>query len=135
MPREYPRADRVEQLAREVLGEAIQELKDPRVGFATVTNVTITPGLQHAKVFVSVLGSDDQRAAAIEAIQHAAPYLRSVLGREVRMKYLPQLEFLEDQTAAYGERIESLLRQVGVSKAPEVETLPNEHEEADDEEE
>lgn len=135
MPREYPRADRVERLAREVLGEAIQELKDPRVGFVTVTNVTMTPGLRHAKVFISVLGSDDERAQTIEAIQHAAPYLRSILGREVRMKYLPQLEFLEDETAAYGERIESLLRQVGVSKAPEVEELLHEPEESDDDDE
>lgn len=132
MPRDYPRADRLEQLAREVLSEAVQELKDPRVGFATVTSVKISPGLRQAKVYVSVLGSDDQRHQSIEAIQHAAPYLRSVLGREVRMKFVPQLEFVEDETAAYGERIESLLREVGVSKPPEVEPLA-EPEEAEEE--
>jgi ribosome-binding factor A len=123
MPKPYPRTERVEALAKEVLGEAVRELKDPRVGFVTVTSVKVSPDLRHAKVYVSVLGADDERAATVEAIQHAAPYLRSVLGREVRLKFLPQLEIVEDTTAAYGERIEHLLRAAGVSKPPEVERL------------
>lgn len=118
MPRDFPRSERVEQVAREVLGEAIQQLKDPRVGFATVTGVKMSGDLRKATVFVSVLGSDEERVTTMEAIQHAAPHLRAVLGREVRMKYLPVLEIVEDLTAIYGERIESLLRQVGASKPP-----------------
>ncbi|MGH2703838.1 MAG: 30S ribosome-binding factor RbfA [Actinomycetota bacterium] len=127
MPRDYPRSERVERLAREVLGEAIQSLKDPRVGFATVTSVKMTPDLRQARVFVSVLGSDEQRAATIEAIEHSVPHLRTVLGREVRLKFLPRLEIVEDQTALHGERIEALLREAGVSKPPKVEQL-DEHE-------
>ncbi len=126
MPKPYPRNERVEALAKEVLGEAVRELKDPRVGFTTVTSVKVSPDLRHAKVYVSAFGADEERTATIEAIQHAAPYLRSVLGREVRLKFLPQLEILEDTTAAYGERIEHLLRAAGVSKAPEVERLEGE---------
>lgn len=118
MARTYPRAERVERLAREVLGEAVQGLKDPRIGFATVTSVKMTPDLRTARVHVSVLGSEEERSATLEAIRHAAPHLRATLGREVRLKFLPTLEILEDSTAAYGERIEQLLREAGVSKPP-----------------
>lgn len=122
MPKNYPRSQRVEELAREVLGEAILELKDPRIGFVTVTGVKLSPDLRVARVFVSVFGSAEEREESIGAIQHAAPHLRSVLGREVRMRYLPQLEVVEDQTAQHGERIEQLLREAGVSSAPATET-------------
>jgi ribosome-binding factor A len=111
MPKDFPRADRVERLAREVLGEAVQELKDPRIGFATVTSVHMTPDLRHARVWVSVLGGDDERAATMEGIRHAAPHLRTVLGREIRLRFTPQLEFLEDESVARGARIDELLRQ------------------------
>jgi len=102
----------VEELAREVLGEAVQELKDPRIGFVTVTSVKLTPDLRVARVFVSALGSEKDRRTSIAGVAHAAPHLRSVLGREVRMRHLPRLEIVEDQTAEHGDRIEQLLRGV-----------------------
>lgn len=123
MPRTYPRAERVERLAREVLGEALQDLKDPRIGFVTVTSVKMSPDLRQAKVFVSVFGPDEARETSMEAIRHAVPHLRATLGREVRLKFLPSLEVIEDTTAAYGERIEQLLREAGVSKPPVVPAL------------
>src|SRR5437660_1787898 len=123
MPRTYPRAERVERLAQEVLGEALQELKDPRIGFVTVTSVKMSPDLRQARVFVSVLGADEAREASMEAIRHAVPHLRATLGREVRLKFLPSLEILEDTTAAYGERIEQLLREAAVSKPPTIHGL------------
>ena len=128
MPKDYPRADRVERLAREVLGEAIQGLKDPRVGFATVTSVKMSPDLRNATVFISVLGSDEQREESIGAIQHAAPHLRSILGHEIRLKFLPRLEIVEDTTALMGERIDSLLRQVGAESQATSPTLREEEE-------
>lgn len=119
MPKDYPRAGRIEKLAREVLGEAIQALKDPRVGFATVTSVKMSPDLRTASVFVSVLGNDGQRRRSIEALTHAAPHLRSIFGHEIRMKFLPRLEIVEDTAALEGERIDSLLRQAGASAKEE----------------
>jgi ribosome-binding factor A len=110
MPKDVPRAERVEQLAREVLGEAVHDLKDPRVGFATVTSVRMTPDLRRARVWVSVLGEDEERSETMDAIRHAAPHLRSVLGQEVRLRYLPQLEFLEDESAARAARIDEILQ-------------------------
>lgn len=132
MPKTYPRGDRVEEQVRQVLSEAIADLKDPRVGFVTVTAVKMTPDLRHARVYVSALGSEEQRDSSIEAVQHAAPHLRSVLGREVRLKYLPFLEIIKDTTADEGERIETLLREVGVSKPPKVEKLEERSEEAEE---
>lgn len=119
MPKAYPRAERVERLAREVLSEALRDLRDPRIGFATVTSVKMTPDLRRAKVYVSVFGSEEERWASMAAIRHAASHLRTVLGQEVRLKYLPMLEFVEDTTAAYGQRIETLLREAGASAAAE----------------
>ncbi|MGH2718001.1 MAG: 30S ribosome-binding factor RbfA [Actinomycetota bacterium] len=123
MAKTYPRAERVEKLAREVLGEALQDLRDPRIGFATITAVKMSPDLRQARVYISVLGSPEQRETSLDTIERAAPHLRSVLGREVRLKFLPALEILEDTTAAYGERIESLLREAGVSAPPKLEQL------------
>jgi ribosome-binding factor A len=85
--------------------------------------VKMSPDLRQAKVYVSVLGADEAREASMEAIRHAVPHLRATLGREIRLKYLPSLEILEDTTAAHGERIEQLLREAGVSKPPNVEQL------------
>ena len=123
MPKNYPRSNRVEELAREVLSEAVQELKDPRVGFVTVTAVKLAKDLRMAHVYVSAMGSDEERASTMEGLRHAKPHLRSVLGREVRLRRLPDLEIVEDQTAQTSQRLEELLRGLGVSKAPEVEPL------------
>lgn len=123
MPKNFPRSERVEQLAKEVLSEAILELKDPRIGFATITSVKISPDLRQARVYVSALGSEEEQEATLEGIQHAAPHLRSVMGTQMRLKHLPYLEIIQDETAEKGERIEQLLRGLGVSKPPQVDPL------------
>ncbi len=106
------RTDRVEKLARQVLGEAIANLKDPRIGFATVTAVRITPDLQHARVMVSVLGTAEEQEATMKGLQSAKAHLRSELGRQVRMKYSPDLTFQLDHGPEEAERLESLLRKI-----------------------
>ena len=106
------RTERVQELAREVLGEKISSLKDPRVGFATVTAVRISPDLRLARVFVSVLGSDDERADTMAGLRSATPYLRAELGHQVRLKYLPELIFELDTGAEEAERLETLLQKI-----------------------
>ncbi|MDQ3981504.1 MAG: 30S ribosome-binding factor RbfA [Actinomycetota bacterium] len=106
------RTERVQKLAREVLGDAIQSLKDPRVGFVTVTAVRITRDLRHARVLVSILGDEDARKESLKGLESAKPVLRAELGRQMRMKYLPDLIFELDEGAAEAERIEGLLRQI-----------------------
>lgn len=104
--------EKVQKRARQVLGEAIQNLKDPRVGFATVTAVHITPDLRYARVTVSVLGDDEQRNASMAGLRSAAPHLRGELGRQIRLKYLPELHFELDEAEQKAERIEDLIRQI-----------------------
>lgn len=106
------RTEKVQELAREVLGEAIAELKDPRVGFATVTAVRISTDLRHARVYVSVLGSEEEQSSTMAGLRSAAPHLRSELGRQVRLKYLPELIFELDTGAQEAERLEGLLRKI-----------------------
>ena len=105
------RLAKIDKLARQVLGEAIQELKDPRVGFATVTRVRVSADLRHARVLISVMGSDEERRATMAGLESAKPFLRSELGRQVRMKYLPELRFELDEGARDAERVQALLRQ------------------------
>jgi ribosome-binding factor A len=106
------RTERVQKLAREVLGDAIRSLKDPRVGFVTVTAVRITADLRHARVLVSVLGEPDAQRESLKGLESAKPVLRAELGRQMRMKYLPDLVFELDEGAAEAERIETLLRKI-----------------------
>jgi ribosome-binding factor A len=106
------RVVKVQKLAREVLGETIQTLKDPRIGFVTVTAVRMSGDLQHARVFVSVLGDEDERAATMSGLISATPYLRSELGRQMKMKYVPELQFDLDTGPEEAQRLESLLKQI-----------------------
>jgi ribosome-binding factor A len=104
------RIDRVQRLARQVLGEEIQNLKDPRIGFATVTSVRVSADLRFARVLVSVLGSEEEQEQTMRGLKSAKPYLRSELGRQMRLKYLPELSFELDHRAEEAEKLERLFR-------------------------
>jgi ribosome-binding factor A len=113
------RTERVQKLAKEVLGEAIQSLKDPRVGFTTVTAVRVTRDLRHARVFISVLGSHDEQDATMQGLKSATPFLRGHLGREMRVRYLPELTFELDRGPEEAERLERLFRGLHEHEAKE----------------
>lgn len=106
------RTERVQKVAKQVLGDAIRSLKDPRVGFVTITSVRVSPDLRHARVAVSVLGDDEARKASLAGLASATPVLRAEMGRQMRMKYLPELVFELDEGADRAERIEQLLHQI-----------------------
>ena len=106
------RTEKVQELAREVLGESIAALKDPRIGFATVTAVRITPDLRQARVYVSVLGSEEGQKSTMAGLKSAAPHLRAELGQQVRLKYLPELIFELDTGAEEAERLDALLKRI-----------------------
>jgi ribosome-binding factor A len=87
--------------------------KDPRlVGMVTVTGVDVTRDLRHAKVYVSVLGSDAERAATMEGLASVAHHLRGTIGRALRLRAAPEIEFRFDESIAHAARIEALLAQV-----------------------
>ena len=109
---EGTRPIRVQEEFREILAEEIPKLKDPRVGFVTVTGVKVTPDLRHAIVFYTAMGDERDRRATAAGLRSAKPHLRQVLGHEVRMKTLPDLEFEEDVTIETADRIEHLIQQL-----------------------
>ena len=103
------RMRRVDHAVREVLSEAAQHLKDPRVGFLTVTDVKTAPDLRHARVFFSVLGDEAQRAASLAGLESAHGYLQGRVAAELRLKHTPTLEFVYDDTAERAMRVQRLL--------------------------
>jgi len=116
------RQERVGQLLREEISRIIErQLKDPRIGgMITVTEVEVTPDLRHARVFISVLGSDDEARASFETLERAAGFIRSELAKQhLRLRYLPELEFRRDESLARGARIFELLEQVKRESRPE----------------
>ena len=103
------RMRRVNEAVREVLSDALtQDLKDPRVGFVTVTAVETSPDLRHATVFVSVLGDETVRRDTIAGLQSAHGYLQRKIASQLRVKHTPTLSFVEDDTARRADRIERL---------------------------
>jgi ribosome-binding factor A len=104
------RMRRVDEAVREVLSGAItQELKDPRVGFVTVTAVETSPDLRHARVFVSVLGDEGQRERSMDGLRAAHGYLQRRLNEELRIKHTPSLDFIYDDSVDRSLRIQTLL--------------------------
>jgi ribosome-binding factor A len=104
------RMRRVDEAMREVLSGAItSELKDPRVGFVTVTSVDTAPDLRHARVYVSVLGTDSVRRRSLDGLQSAHGYLQRRVADELHLKHTPTLDFIYDDTLDRAQRIDELL--------------------------
>jgi ribosome-binding factor A len=110
MPREFPRTHRVgEQIQRELAALIQGELKDPRLGMISVSAVSVSRDLGHARVYVSVLGSDEQTTESMRVLSHAAGYLRHKLGRSMHMRVIPELHFHLDRSLEEGARIGALI--------------------------
>jgi ribosome-binding factor A len=103
------RMRRVNEAVREVISEGIGELKDPRLGFVTVTGVETSADLRHARVFVSVLGNERKREQTLAGLDAAHGVLQSRVARELRMKRTPQLTFEYDPTVERGVRMSQLI--------------------------
>ena len=100
---------RVNEAVREVVSEAVGELKDPRIGFVTITGVETSPDLRQARVFVSVLGSEAKRTKTLDGLAAAHGVLQARVARELRMKRTPQLAFEYDPTVERGVRMTQLI--------------------------
>jgi ribosome-binding factor A len=124
------RTDRIDQLLREEIGAIVtREVADTRVGFATITKVETTRDLRHARVFVSVIGQPAERKETVIALSRAMPFVRRELGRNLRLKYIPDLHVELDETAERGTRVLQLLDELGSGAVrdddlPLGETLP-----------
>jgi ribosome-binding factor A len=103
------RMRRVDEAVKEVVSEGLLELKDPRIGFVTVTGVRTSADLRSARVFVSVLGSPRKRTAALDGLRAAHGVLQARVARELRMKRTPQLAFEYDPSVEHGVRMTQLI--------------------------
>jgi len=101
-----------EQLKRELSGLIRTDVRDPRVGVVTITGVETTKDLDLAKVHVRTLGSDEERATTLEGLAAAAPFLRTALGKVLRIRRVPALRFQEDRSLEHAQRIEQILSEV-----------------------
>ena len=113
------RMRRVDEAIRQVIGDAVAgELKDPRVGFTTVTDVRTSPDLRHARVYVSVLGADgsaslpDERETTLEGLRSGHGFLQARVAGELRLKRTPTLEFFYDDTTDRAMRVEELIEEI-----------------------
>jgi ribosome-binding factor A len=105
---------RVDEAIRQVIGDALAgEVKDPRVGFITVTDVRTSADLRHARVYVSVLGDAAQREASLEGLRSAHGFLQARVAGELRLKRTPALEFTYDDTTDRAMRVDALIDEIG----------------------
>ncbi len=107
------RPERLATLIRESIADIlVTELKDPRVGFVTVTNVTVSPDVTHATVSVSVMGSEDEKAKAMEGLESARGFLRTHLARTLHLRSAPELHLVLDRGLEHAARIDTILQQI-----------------------
>jgi ribosome-binding factor A len=113
------RMRRVNEAIKEIIGTALtQDIKDPRIGFVTLTGVDTTPDLGHAKVFVSVYGKQAEKDATLEGLRAARPFLQRLISDELKTRRTPTLEFVYDVSVDQGMRIQALLKSSGAADLP-----------------
>ena len=108
---------KVNELVREVVADAVQDLKDPRLGFVTITGAETSPDLRSAVVYYSALGSDAEKADSAAALRSARPRIQAALGDQTRLRYTPKLEFRVDQAIDEGIRINQILADLADEQA------------------
>lgn len=107
------RTDRIDELLRQEIGEIFRrDVDDPRIGFATITDVETTPDLRHARMAVSVIGQPEERKATLAAMGRAMPFVRHELGKRLRLKRIPQFHLELDDTLERGTRVLQLLNEL-----------------------
>ena len=109
----YKRADRVSAVIKEEVGKMLLSgMKDPDVANVTVTKVDVTDDLRYAKIYYSVLGDETKVEAAKKALARSRGYVRSEIGRRIKIRFTPEISFVHDDTAAYADHIEHLLKKI-----------------------
>jgi len=113
------RMRRVNEAIKEIIGRALtHDLKDPRIGFVTLTGVEAVPDVSRAKVFVSVYGKQAEKDATLEGLRAARPFLQRLIADELKTRRTPTLEFVYDGSVDQGMRIQALLKSTGAADLP-----------------
>jgi ribosome-binding factor A len=119
------RLARLRELFKEEISLILQrEMKDPRIGFVSVTDVEVSPDLRHAKVFVSILGDRDAKVKTMAGLASAQGFVRTELGRRIRLRRMPELFFKLDESIERGARVQHLLRRVAEAKGEGARDVP-----------
>ncbi len=100
------------QIQHEVSMMIFRDMKDRRIGFVTVTGVQMSPDLRHARIYVSLMGSEEEKKESLAALNHATGWIRHELGQRIRMKFLPDIAFSTDTSQDYGEHIDKLIDEI-----------------------
>ncbi len=109
----YKRSERVAALIHEEIGKMLlTEMKDPDISQVTVTKVEMTDDLRYAKIYYSVLGDDAKKEASKKALERSQGFIRSAIGRRIKIRFAPEITFVYDDTAAYADHIEQLLKKI-----------------------
>lgn len=130
-----PRAERIREDFKRETSDILRKMKDPRIGFVSVTDVELSRDLRHAKIFVSIFGAEEEKQKTLAALTHAQGFIRTELGQRIRLRYTPEISFRLDDSIERGDRINRLLRTL-TAEGPDGET-PGDAEleaDADDEE-
>lgn len=106
------RLERVSELLREVASEIIRELKDPRLGFVTITNVIVSHDIRHAKIYVSIMGNPDEKKDSMAVLNNARGFIRRETGKRIRIKHIPELAFINDESIEKGSRVLDIINKV-----------------------
>ncbi len=110
----FKRSEKVAEAIHELISELlVKGLKDPRIGFVTITGVKVTDDLHLATVYFTVIGSDEEKKATGAGLNSARGFIRKEMGKTLRMRYVPDLLFKYDESVEYGNRIETLLKEIG----------------------
>lgn len=109
----FHRSNRIaEEIKRDIANLLRDELKDPRIGFVTLTSVEVSNDLRHAKVFVSTMEAAEEREKTLQALNKAQGFIRNELGKRLRLRYTPEIVFVFDESIEHGAKILKLLNQV-----------------------
>lgn len=107
------RQQRIQQLLIEEVSDIVlREVKDPRIGFLTVTGASVSPDMRHARIFVTIMGTEEEQAAGMKGLQSAARFIRRAFGRRCDLRVTPEIEFRFDAAIQHGVRIFDLLEQI-----------------------
>ncbi|MFQ6002334.1 MAG: 30S ribosome-binding factor RbfA [Candidatus Zixiibacteriota bacterium] len=130
---QYKRAERVGDLIKKEISRIIQyELKDPGIGFVTITGVELSDDLKKAKIFYSVLGDEKAKKESSAALERACGFIQHEIGRKVRLKYTPAIYFCFDPSVEYGAHIEMLIKKIHKPQGATEEDLPSDEHEEDE---
>ena len=111
------RPEKVAHAIKKEIAKLIQEeLRDPRIGFATVTDVEVTNDLRICKIFISVLGDEKSKKSTLIALEHAKGFIKKLIADRVKLRFTPDVLFRLDQTAEYGEHIDEIFKKIDLEK-------------------